>query len=109
MNGISNAWLAAAADLGLSVAAPASLDSPGGLETFDALIKDFGSPEGVLVVAIGSVTSDMRRLAESRGMFLSELSADAYGSYSRELFVDALRDWGWFGPTSSRPTWLSDA
>lgn len=29
-----------------------------------------------------------------------------YRQYEREGFIEALSDWGWFGPADGRPDWL---
>jgi hypothetical protein len=107
MSPISQAWTLAASDLGLSVVAPVDLESEGINVRFDALIREFGSPRGVVVAPLGRVSGDMRLVAKQLGIFVSELALDAYGAYSRGPFIEALADWGWHGPEASRPTWLA--
>lgn len=103
---IADAWLTAAVDLGIAVTAPARLTVGDQVEDFDALIEDFGSQAGTAVVALGSATPARAEMARTVGVFLSELSGGAYEEYDRTLFIDTLRDWGWFGEPSLAPDWL---
>lgn len=48
---------------------------------------------------------ELRREAEGRGMAWSALGP-AYASYDREIFVDALNDWGWNG-AGPPPEWCT--
>ncbi len=40
-------------------------------------------------------------------MFVSMLDERSYAKYSRDLFVDTLNDWGWYGPEYGSPQWFS--
>lgn len=102
---VSDAWLAAARDLGITVTAPCVLETGEGEYTFAALVHDFGRPKGTLVV----VPSDREVLVEAaraRGYFPSCLY-ESYEAYERQLFIDTLNDWQWFGNDGERPDWYT--
>jgi hypothetical protein len=44
--------------------------------------------------------------AEESGYTYSFVSADSYGRFDAEHFKDTLRDWGYYGPPETRPSWL---
>jgi len=44
-------------------------------------------------------------VAEEHGYFVSVVST-SYEDYDRELFVDTLNDWQWFGP-GDPPEWYT--
>jgi hypothetical protein len=102
------AWLAAAADLGLDVVAPYCVvgsedQAINGL----ALVRQFGSSSGALVLDLASTTQSEAEAASQLGFFVSQVNAAAYASYDRDLFVGTLNDWGWFGTEQDRPTWFT--
>jgi hypothetical protein len=104
----SAAWLAAAADLGLDVVAPYRVvDSENRAINGSALVRQFGSSAGALVLDLASTTQTETAAATRLGFFVAQVSAEAYASYDRDLFVDTLNDWGWFGPEQDRPTWFT--
>ncbi len=100
-NKISSAWNEAAIDLGLTIIAPFALQLEVERLLFDALIPYFGSERGTLV---GPFRTDDPR--KRLGYFGSELHS-SYETYDRQLFIDTLNDWGWFGPDDQRPTWYT--
>jgi len=105
MSELTRIWQRAAADLGIRVVAPYACRVGGLPHRFDVLVPDFGAPGGTVVVALGGANRDSRAAAAEFGVFLSELSLNAYGDYDRQLFIETLRDWGWFGPPESPPSW----
>jgi hypothetical protein len=46
--------------------------------------------------------------AELLGFYTTGLSP-GYETYKRAVFVDALRTWGWNGPSQTRPVWYLDS
>ena len=98
---ISQAWLDAAKDLGIRVAAPFCVqgaeDEP---FIYEAYVQDFGGPKGTVV---GVLLCDCRT---AQGFYCSNL-AESYRNYRRQHFVDTLNDWGWFGPAELRPAWYT--
>lgn len=102
-------WRSAAVDLGIRVTAPVELsDRDGAKFQCEALIHDFGSPNGAVVVS----RRTERRVREGlRGLGPSVwvcIAPDRQPSeYARKRFIDQLVDWGWFGDPARRPDWFS--
>ncbi len=102
---ISKAWLNAATDLGIRVVAPfpVKLSRDESL-MYEAHILDFGGPNGIVVGLIErDHIGDMRG---RHGYGSSDLSSE-YREYKRELFIDTLNDWQWFGQKGEEPSWYT--
>lgn len=104
---LAEACLAAGRDLGITIVVPFSIeDNSGEVVGYAAFLPDFGGPRGTLVYDYRE--PQHRSAAASRaGYFCSGLNPDVYCPYNRDVYVEALADWGWFGPESARPTWLN--
>lgn len=102
------AWRAAASDLGIRVATPFVLERSRHREQleFIALIHEFGSRAGTVVIGIGKESSSLKEAADYAGYFFSALNLDCYGRYDRQLFIDTLNDWGYFG-LAPPPSWYT--
>ena len=97
---LAAAWRRAA-DLGLNVTAP--FDLADGSASCIAWVADFGSTRGTVVAGRRSASKDIRAFATSGAMYCSEVDEEAYSRYDRELFVETLTDWGWFGDPTTLP------
>jgi hypothetical protein len=99
---ISQAWLEAAKDLGIRVAAPFMVpsDQP---NTYEAHVMDFGGPRGTVVGVLDDKLGDCRA---TQGFYSSNLSP-SYRHYERQHFIATLNDWGWYGPEGLRPAWYT--
>jgi hypothetical protein len=99
-------WLQAAEDLGVRVTAPIGLaDASGRPFTCEALVHDFGSPTGAVVVSPKTerrVRANLRSLGDK--VWVSG-SARRLPAYSRAHFIEVLVDWGWFGEAGAEPEW----
>jgi hypothetical protein len=102
---ISRAWLNAATDLGIRVVVPFSiLVSTDESLLYEAHIVDFGGPKGMVVgIPERDPIADLR---SRQGYGSSDLSA-VYRQYQRELFIDTLNDWQWFGEKGEAPSWYT--
>ncbi|MFI5057322.1 MAG: hypothetical protein ACHQLQ_03985 [Candidatus Acidiferrales bacterium] len=102
---ISAAWLNAAADLGIRVVAPFPvMVSTGESLLYEAHIVDFGGPKGMVVgLPDRDHIGDVRR---SHGYGSSDLFP-VYRQYNRDLFIDTLNDWQWFGQKGEQPSWYT--
>jgi hypothetical protein len=96
-------WLLAAADLGIRVTAPFAVTTKEGSISFDALVHDFGSNNGMLLFS--KWDKEKAAAATASGYGFSCISSTEYG---REATIEALRDWGWGGPESERPEWCTE-
>jgi hypothetical protein len=104
---IVDAWLEAAKDLDIRVTAPFSIATEsGGVETYEALIHDFGRPKGTLTGKIAGYRGDPTETRSKTGYFASNLS-DSYRKYDREFFIATLNDWQWFGERERQPSWYT--
>ena len=103
---IMEAWKQAAQDLGIRVEIPFTLRTEtGSVQVCEGRVLDFGGPKGVLFRPIGSDENRDKSLKET-GFFLSQLGSSYY-QYDRQLFIDTLDDWKWFGPKGGQPEWYT--
>ena len=106
-----DAWIEAGKDLDIVVIAPFELSSPNHDRcVFVAHLPDFGGPNGALLTILDAQISqtDNRAvaLAAKQGYWTSSLG-EGYSNYERQLFIDTLNDFGYFGPPERRPTWFT--
>lgn len=95
---IQRSWQQAASDLDIEVEAVGDA----------VLVADFGSPSG-MICALRRTRDEwegLRRLAESRKAGWSALG-HPFLRYDREVFIEALCDWGWCGD-GAPPAWYRD-
>jgi hypothetical protein len=101
---ISEAWQRAAIDLGIRVEAPflwhGAEDE--GLQC-EAHVKDFGGLHGTVLIDLDS-TLDIEKLKTS---YVVSKLGPGYRTYQRQLFIDTLNDWGWFGDDAKKPQWYT--
>jgi hypothetical protein len=101
---ISLAWVEAAADLGIRVLAPFQVTTDeGNIFIFEAYIAEFGSPQGTVV---GNIDNRIPGVRQNNGFFAADLGP-SYRIYARQLFLDTLNDWGWFGDEGKEPPWYT--
>jgi hypothetical protein len=73
---LARVWKKAAAELGIEVVAPFQLNVDGRLITYPVLVRNFGRPNGVLPIMIGSANQDQLVRAGMRmGYFCSLMNA----------------------------------
>lgn len=103
------AWRQAAADLGIVVLSPFTLtaDSDGGAVECVALVEQFGSPNGTVVMGRHDSAEQARVAAKAQGRFFSLIDEASYSLYDRSLFIETLDDWGWFGEIRQAPGWYT--
>ncbi|HET9690017.1 MAG TPA: hypothetical protein VFP61_02615 [Acidimicrobiales bacterium] len=106
---MERAWLQAAAQLRIRVTVPYVIPSNLGPARFAAYLPDFGGSKGMVVGPIrqDSDQGDTGRLAAGEAGFYFSQLADQYRSFDRELFIDTLNDWGWFGRDDAKPDWYT--
>jgi hypothetical protein len=98
---LSDFWREVSADLGIKVTTPFSLITASGKRLqFDALVHEFGSRLGMLLMERWDAAK--AGAAAEMGYGYSCLSA---GIYDRETVIEILQDWGWSRP-SPAPEWL---
>lgn len=101
-------WQHAARDLGIRVTAPIELqDASGQPFTCEALVHDFGSATGGVVVSAKTERRFRAQLRSVRDKLWVSRSGPLIG-YNRKYFIDELVDWGWFGERGGEPRWYSE-
>jgi hypothetical protein len=105
---ISQAWQEAQHDLGIEVELPfVFLASNSKSLTALVLIKKFGNSHGTIIISINDDFKSFFQEAETAGYYCSALNPLSYSKYNREIFVETLNDWGWYGDEDRKPTWYS--
>jgi hypothetical protein len=109
-NPMARAWLDAAEDLGIRVKHPFTFTTTSGVSatTIGVYLPDFGAPAGALLLCRFD-PHELQALAEDTDFFESALNPESYEPYRRDLYIDTLNDWGWFGARSSQPSWFTGA
>jgi hypothetical protein len=104
-NHMAQAWIAAAADLGILVEHPYAFIAQNGeqLTTVGVYLPDFGSPHGALLPC----RYDKRHVhdADPATPYFRSYFGSGYEPYQCELFIEMLNDWGWFG-AGEPPIWF---
>ena len=109
-NPMAQAWLDAANDLGIRVEHPFSFTTKSGVRatTSGVFLPDFGSPRGILLLCRFD-SDELHDIADDTDYAQSALNPNSYEPYERELYIDTLNDWGWFGPSAAEPSWFTGA
>ena len=108
---VSRAWRIAAEELGIAVDIPFALIGDEARQ-FDCigLVHEFGSQRGTLLFSTSppdfAINGEAVKAADAAGYCWSAINVALYNRYDRDVFIDALRDWGFVGPPERRPEWL---
>ena len=101
-----DSWRVASVDLGIEIQSPFILKTSDGEEIkFELLIKRFGSELGTLIFSTDELFHF--KTAQKYGYYCSALNPENYSVYKKELFVDTLNDWGFFGKSAEQPKWYT--
>ena len=75
-----------------------------------AYLSDFGGPKGMILDVLRlpemSVDRALVAFAEKQGFFWSFVHPETYSRFDRATFIEALKDWGYFGSPEGCPAWL---
>ncbi len=109
---MARAWKAASADLGFEFISPYTFtDNDGKSYTCSGFLPHFGCNKGTLIIS-GPEDPDADAVDDAGveiGYYSSGLNPRYYHHYKRQLWVDTLCDWGWFGPIElPPPDWFQD-
>lgn len=100
------AWKEAATRLGILFTSPFTVTLPDGTkQECLGLVHQFGGRVGTVIAAIDepSESADLRPTDD----YYWSILGDCYCEFDRQLFVDTLDDWKFFGPNCERPEWYS--
>lgn len=102
-------WKRAAHDLGIRVTAPIELsDASGQSFTCEAVVHDFGSPEGAVVLSPKTARRVKAHLRTLGNRLWVSRSGPQTSGYERKHIIEELLDWGWFGEPGAEPGWYSE-
>jgi hypothetical protein len=99
------AWRIAAQELGLDIVSPISIDTGNGEVNYPVLVKNFGGKNGT-IIARHTLFMD-NPMPKHTDFYFSAVNADTYSKYSREMFIDTLEDWGYYGDKTHKPEWYN--
>jgi len=100
------AWKEAAADLGIQFSSPfVATSADGRTHEHLGLVHRFGRRLGTLIRVLHELSEKSPHPAGDDYYF--SILGPAYGHYERQLFIDTLDDWQFFGPDPERPKWYS--
>ncbi len=103
MTNDGEAWLAVAADLGVRVIAPYTVDLGEHCVTFAAFFPQFGGPSGMVTDPKWSVIAPHKaKLVAARFGY----SCVDLGGSDQESMREMLADWGWSGASDDKPDWV---
>jgi hypothetical protein len=106
--GLGTMWNQAAADLGLVIESPFELLLPsGGRVSAHLLVRNFGAPNGMLIVeGMDAINAYLDEVAECGYGFCVMREAELNHEYDRSSAIDMLSDWTWSGADADKPTWV---
>ena len=103
---IIKAWEKASDDLKITIQTPLMLTTEyNQIIEFELLIDQFGSKLGTIIFSIDNMTKI--NMPKTYGYYYSALNPVSYEKYDRQLFIDTLNDWGYFGDKLKTPVWYS--
>jgi len=99
-------WKVAANDLKIAIQAPfvINLNDKGEL-ICPIFIEHFGNRLGTVIFSMNDKLD--YKLLKEYGYYCSTLNPSSYSNYNRDLFIDTLNDWGFFGDESKKPDWYT--
>lgn len=100
------AWKEAAADLGIRFTSPFVIAAADGrCREHLGLVHQFGRRLGTLISVLDEPSERIERPPDED--YYRSILGSGYGQYKRQLFIDTLDDWQFFGPENERPEWYS--
>ena len=105
---VADAWQIASLELGFRVTAPATIDLAGSSKLIvPALVHGFGRKLGTIVLVLGEPSERLASAVPEQ--YYYSLVAPHYNNYQRDLIIETLNDWGYFGTADARPSWYTGA
>ena len=107
---IAQSWRTASKRLHIRVSAPHQVTR--GKETLScaAFLPDFGGPHGMVIGITQPPSFEVDRqlieFAHSSGVYYTFVNPNLYRKFDETVFMEALRDWGFFGSQERKPPWI---
>ncbi len=96
--------------LRIDVVAPFSFEVDGRRREYLAWVANVGRKRGIVLCGTWPpefvIDRDLAADAAREGYQSSFINVRAYSAFNRDKFIEALTDWGFFGPAEERPEWL---
>jgi hypothetical protein len=105
---VVEAWRKAA-DLGIRFSSPFTVTTHGRQIECIGFVHYFGGRVGTIISVLEQPSSLVELVVskmQDEDYFISVL-VEGYGDYDRQLFIETLDDWQFFGADSERPAWYS--
>jgi hypothetical protein len=103
---VVEAWKQAAANLGFEFTSPFEVTLPDGSQWEHlGLVHRFGRRIGAIISVLHETSEKIPRPDEDE--YFCSILGHCYASYDRQLFIDTLDDWQFFGPEHEKPKWYS--
>ena len=100
------AWREAASDLGVEFTSPFMMTgSDGQRYEYLGLVHRFGRRLGTIISVLHQPSS--KPGLQGNDDYTTSMLSESYVRYDRQLFIDTLDDWTFFGPDSERPSWYT--
>jgi hypothetical protein len=110
MTHLQKAWLAGARELELDIVIPYELKTEAFSITAQVLLRNFGGPQGILIVSDFGIIKPYREQVIKLGYGFSTLTepdrAYPFNAEEKEAFIEMLSEWGWSGDPDEEPEWL---
>jgi hypothetical protein len=98
-----NAWKIAAFELGLEIVCPFKINTENGLVTYPILVKHFGGKRGT-IIARHELFIDFP-MPKHKDYYFSAVNSEFYSNFNKNLFMETLKDWGFYGEIDKKPEW----
>ncbi len=103
---IIGAWETACIELGIEIITPFIINLRNEELKFPVFVKNFGRKKGTIIVQEGYLED--HTIPRIEDYFFSALNPEVYSEFNKDLFIETLIDWGYFGSQKKKPKWLID-
>ncbi len=103
---VIEAWKNASIDLNIKIQTPFIITTSDKIEiSYGLMVENFGKPKGTIIFSI----YDMKNIniPEKYDYYCSALNPEVYSTYDRDVFIEVLNDWGYYGEKSETPEWYT--
>lgn len=100
-----NSWKIAHVELGIDIISPYVMNTKGGKVEFPILVRRFGRKKGTLITTHAEFTDN--DIPVDKDYYFSIVNEKEYSEYNKELFIETLEDWGYFGDENDKPDWFN--
>lgn len=103
-------WTRASKELGFKIEAPFFLKNNDKKIECVAYLPDFGSTNGMVINLIKppefELDPELETLCQNLGLFFSSINEEEYKLYNKNIYMETLLDWSYFGSKENKPKWI---